>query len=188
MAPRSRTTRLLPYAILAAAAGYLYFIATRIEYQQRAGTLGPDVWPKALLALLIGICVYQIGKILFGSGRDIAAMSEDLMDPSRPVQPGERADAVAESHPWLLAGGIALTALYVGVIQSAGFFLATVVYLAAFIAAGGYRRWGVIATVSLGGALLLLFFFMKVVYVSLPIGTGVFGQVTLLLMQLMGIR
>ena len=78
--------------------------------------------------------------------------------------------------------------LYVGVIQTTGFFVATVTYLASFIAIGGYRRWGILAAVSVGGTLLLLFFFMKIVYVSLPIGTGPFAQVTLLLMQLMGIR
>ena len=34
----------------------------------------------------------------------------------------------------------------------------------------------------------MLFFFMRVVYVSLPLGVGAFQQVTLWLMQLLGIR
>jgi putative tricarboxylic transport membrane protein len=61
-------------------------------------------------------------------------------------------------------------------------------YVAAFIALGGYRRWGVVAAVSVIGTVLLLFFFMKVVYVSLPLGQEPFLQVTLLLMKIMGIR
>jgi putative tricarboxylic transport membrane protein len=61
-------------------------------------------------------------------------------------------------------------------------------YIAAFVALGGYRRWGIIAAVSVIGTFVMLFFFMKVVYVSLPLGVGPFQQVTLFLMQLLGIR
>ena len=190
MTQRSRYAGALPYAVLAAAAGYLYYTATRIDYHHRAGTLGPDIWPKALLALLIAICLYQIVKVLApGRGeRNAAGMLEHMVEESRQAQRDSGADAARESHPWLLAGGVALTVLYVGVIQTLGFFTATVAYLAAFIAVGGYRRWAVTAAVSLGGAVVLFFFFVKVVYVSLPIGTEPFAQVTLLLMRLMGIR
>ena len=83
---------------------------------------------------------------------------------------------------------MALTAGYVIFIQKLGFFIATALYLALFIVLGGYRRWGVVAAVSVAGTLLLLFFFMKVVYVSLPIGQEPFSAVTLFLMQVMGIR
>jgi putative tricarboxylic transport membrane protein len=185
MHPRSRV---LAYAVLAAAGGYLYYVASRIEFQQRAGTLGPDIWPKAILALLIVTCLYQIVKLLAFSGHgEIAGAAQRLMDEAARDQ-SAGSTAPAAPHWRLLGGGVALTVLYVAVIQTIGFFIATVAYLAGFIAIGGYRRWGVLAAVSLGGALLLLFFFMKVVYVSLPIGAGPFAQVTLVLMQLMGIR
>ena len=88
----------------------------------------------------------------------------------------------------MLLGGIALSVAYVWALPRLGFFTATVIYVAAFIALGGYRRWTVVATLSVVGTLLLLFLFMKVVYVSLPLGQGPFLQVTLALMQLMGIR
>ena len=45
----------------------------------------------------------------------------------------------------------------------------------------------VLAT-SLVGSLLFMFMFMKVVYVSLPLGHEPFSQVSFLLMRLMGIR
>jgi putative tricarboxylic transport membrane protein len=73
-------------------------------------------------------------------------------------------------------------------IQRLGFFVATVLYLALFVVLGGYRRWSVVAAVSVVGTLLLLFFFMKVVYVSLPIGQEPYSAVTLFLMRVMGIR
>ena len=56
------------------------------------------------------------------------------------------------------------------------------------MALGRYRRMGVVIGVSLAGTLLMLYFFMKVVYISLPIGTAPFSSVSLFLMQIMGIR
>jgi len=46
----------------------------------------------------------------------------------------------------------------------------------------------VIAVVAVGGALVFMFVFMRIVYLSLPIGVPPFAQVSLMLMQLMGIR
>ena len=66
--------------------------------------------------------------------------------------------------------------------------MATAPYVAAFLVLGGYRRWGVIGATSVVGTLCMLFLFMKVVYVSLPLGEGVFQQVSLALMQIFGIR
>lgn len=188
MPSAARFKRIAPYVLVGAGSAYLYYVAAQIQYHERAGILGPDFWPKAILALALVTCA---GKIVTGllAGRrgDIGGVLEAMMEEA------ERHGAVpagggGERHPWLLAGGMALSALYVWAVTPLGFFTATVPYLAAFMALGGYRRWGVIAATSLVGTLLLLFLFMKLVYVSLPIGQGVFAQVTLLLMQLLGIR
>ena len=187
MARRSRPLRALPYVVLAGAAGYLYSVAAGIEFQRRAGTLGPDVWPKALLALLVATCIWQIAAVLLAKdGAEGTAEQGGAIEPHG--LPDARVPGAAAPRRWLVAGGIALTAAYVGFVDTFGFFLSTVFYLAAFVAMGGYRRWGVVAAVSLGGTLLLLYLFMKVVYVSLPPGTGPFAQLTYVLMQLMGIR
>jgi putative tricarboxylic transport membrane protein len=69
-----------------------------------------------------------------------------------------------------------------------GFFLSTLVYLAAFMWIGGFRRPVAVAVASVVGSLAFMFVFMKVVYVSLPLGHEPFSQVTFLLMRLMGIR
>ena len=88
----------------------------------------------------------------------------------------------------LLVLGIGATVLYAAVVPVAGFFLTTVSYLVAFICLGRYRRMWIAIGVSLAGTLLMLFFFMKVAYISLPIGTAPFSAVSLFLMQVMGIR
>ena len=91
-------------------------------------------------------------------------------------------------YPRLLVIGIALTIAYVGLLATLGFFIDTVLYIAALIRAGRYRRWPVIVAVALVGALAFMFVFMRVVYLSLPIGSAPFSAVSLALMQVMGIR
>jgi putative tricarboxylic transport membrane protein len=185
----ARLKRAVPYAVVATGAGYLYQVAANIQYHARAGVLGPDFWPKAILALTIVVCLYKIAAA-FAPGRrgEAAGVLEHLIEESAASRGGTGATAAGESHLWLLLGGMALSAGYVWAITRLGFFTATVPYVAAFIALGGYRRWGVVAAVSVIGTVLLLFFFMKVVYVSLPLGQEPFLQVTLLLMKIMGIR
>lgn len=169
----ARLKRALPYAAVAAGAGYLYHAAAGIEYYPRPGVLGPDFWPKAILVLALAVCVLKVLEVVLLRGEE----------------PRAEVEATGEaSHPWMLVGGMALSIAYVWALTKLGFFTATVPYLAAFMALGGYRRWGVVAAVSILGAGVLLFVFMKVVYVSLPLGEGPFQQFTFLLMRLMGIR
>jgi putative tricarboxylic transport membrane protein len=180
---------MLPYAIVGSAAAYLFYAATQFEFQRRAGTLGPDAWPKLVLGLLIAVCLYEIVRRLASPARRAGArgMLQDLVERSGAAQVGAP-DARASRSPLLLVAGIGLTALYVWIIPRVGFVLATAPYLVAFIAVGGYRRWLVNLVVSLAGTLAMMFFFMKVVYVSLPIGQEPFAQVMIGLMRLMGIR
>jgi putative tricarboxylic transport membrane protein len=175
---------MIPYALVGTASGYLYYVATNFEFHRRAGTLGPDFWPEAILILMIATCIFEIVRIALSPRSDapIASVLEDMVEESAEAESG------AESHPVLLLLGMAATLGYVAVVQVLGFFLSTVIYLAAFLVIGRYRRWGVIAGVSVTGALVLMFIFMKLVYVSLPIGQGPFAEVTLFLMNVMGIR
>lgn len=181
--------RVLPYGVVGAIAAWLFYAATQIDFHRRAGTLGPDVWPKLILGLMLAICVYEIVRLLFSPQRrgGAAGVLQVMVEESE-AKRGGAADPATPGSPLLLLGGIALTALYVWIIQRLGFVLATAPYLVAFIALGGYRRWAINLAVSGIGTLVMMFFFMKVVYVSLPIGQEPYAQVTIALMRLMGIR
>jgi putative tricarboxylic transport membrane protein len=180
---------IVPYAALLAGAAFLYDEAGRFAYAAKPGGLGPGVWPKAILLLLIAICAYEIvRRTLFvrRSPKCVAAtetLATDAADPAPETQPAD-----AARHPYLLLAGIALTVLYVLALDSLGFFLATALYLALFMAVGRYRRLGVIVTTSVAGSLAFVLVFMKVVYVSLPLGTGPFQSVSVWLLSLLGIR
>ena len=184
----TRLRRTLPYVIVFAATVVLFVLANRIAFIAPGGRIGPDVWPKAILALSMLTCVFQIAKILFfdEAGEQVPGVLESIIEEA---PPGEIVDtAPGPRYPHLIVGGILLTVAYVVLIERLGFFLSTFVYLAAFAWLGRYRRPLVVLASSLVGSLLLMFVFMKVVYVSLPLGQEPFSQVTFLLMRLMGIR
>jgi putative tricarboxylic transport membrane protein len=173
-----RLKPMLPYLALLAGAGFLYHDTVRFAALGRPGQLGPDFWPRAVLVLLMLVCAFEIVRIALASATAPAA---------------ERAPAAHEEeqgprYPWLLAAGIGLTVLYVPGMQVLGFFVATVLYLAGFMLVGRYRRPGVIAASSLIGSLAFVFVFMKIVYVSLPLGMGPFLTVSTALMAMLGIH
>ena len=181
----NRLLRASPYIVLQLAAMVLYQVAGRIEFPAAPGRIGPDFWPKSLLVLLGLVCIYEIIKnLLIGETFTAAGLLEKLMQDSGATEGEEK----LPSYPLLLAGGIVLTVIYVATIDKLGFFLATIAYLALFMAIGRYRRWGIIASASVLGALGLMFIFMKVVYVSLPLGVEPFSAVSLLLLRVMGVH
>jgi putative tricarboxylic transport membrane protein len=182
--PRYRA--LLPYLLVLAVAAVLTWKAMHFGFTPRGDRPGPDVWPRAILALAIVTCLVRIAVLLRRPGdRDPVSLA-DVLD--NPMQSVEADQPPPRRYPLLLATGIALTIAYVALLSTLGFFCDTVLYITAMARAGRYRRWPVIAAVALAGALVFMFVFMKIVYLSLPLGVGPFEAISLALMRLMGIR
>jgi putative tricarboxylic transport membrane protein len=185
---RERLRAIAPYAIVLVLAGALYVAATGFEYTPHAGRLGPDVWPRAILVLIAGVCAFRILTAL-RAPRDEGpggGVLQDVLGNAPPVS--DAPAAPAERFPGLLALGIAITVAYVGLLGVLGFALASALYIGAMIRVGRYRRWRVIVPTALVASLLFMFVFQKIVYLSLPIGQTPFAAVSLALMRLMGIR
>ena len=181
-----RLNKILPYVIVLAAVSFLYFLTSKIDFVAPGGRIGPNFWPKIILTLAMATCAYEIAKNLF-FGRARRDLEGVLGDVRKEASMEAGTDVPEEKrYPHLLWIGIAMTVAYAALIDKIGFFLCTLFYLAAFMWVGRYRRLGVIVSVSLIGT--LAFMFMKVVYVSLPLGVEPFSQVSFLLMRLMGIR
>lgn len=187
------------------AALYLYRVAGHFAYAPRPGELGPDVWPRAILVLLIVVCALRMAGYLLG--RDIdrpgaalerggaTATATATGDGATATGDGATAEPGAESaeestprYPRLLIAGIALTIVYVLTMGTLGFFVATALYLALFMLVGRYRRPVVIALSSVVGSLAFVYVFMKIVYVSLPLGIGPFQQLSLAVLAAFGVR
>jgi putative tricarboxylic transport membrane protein len=174
---REKIRRLIPYAIVLIVSAYFYVLAGRFEFVAKAGNLGPDFWPKLLLGLTMAVCLYEIAKTAFFCR---GTAPENGIDKEK--------EATSKKYPGLLVIGTVLTVAYVYFVSILGFILCTFLYIILFIIVGRYRKPWVIAANGIVGTVLVVFTFMKAVYVSLPLGQGPFQQFSLLVMNMLGIK
>lgn len=184
----------VPYVVVLLISGYLFYRSTQFGFDAPGGRIGPDVWPKAILGLAMLTCVYEIARtLLFHDGRHeipgvLEATVEEGPAEHTPVDEAQAPPAPQRAFPQLLIFGTAMTVAYALLVDKLGFFVCTALFLAGFTWAGRYRRLRVIMATSLIGSFVFMFMFMKIVYVSLPLGVGPFERVSILLMKLMGIH
>lgn len=160
----------LPYVIGLAVSAVLFHFARQIEYTPRPGSLGPDFWPKLAIGLMAAVCLFEIARGLLGLKSEAHGVADALEE--------EEAEEGAQTHPWLLAGGIALVAAYALAVDTLGFFLCTFLFLAAFMYLGRYRNHVAVWLTSAGVTLAAAILFMRIAYVSLPRGVPPFDAVT----------
>lgn len=189
---RARLRLALPYAVLLFAAALLYYATTLIDRPGSGGNrLGPDFWPKVIIAAMAILCIYEIGKrLIIGVTRDATGLTAGLINaPSEAEGPPAVSDQAAETprDNRRLAAGLLLIAAFVFGVAYVGFFIGTALFLASFSWIGGFRRPLQVGSISLIGAFVLLVTFMRVAYVSLPLGVGPFQQVSTSLLRLIGV-
>jgi hypothetical protein len=160
----------LPYLVGLAVAALLYMSARQIEYTPRPGALGPDFWPKAAIALMATVCLFEIVRGLLGFKNEAQGVAE--------VLEAEEPEEKAQTYPWLLAGGIVLVTVYAFVVDYLGFLFSTFLFLAAFMYLGRYRRHLAVWLTSGGVTLAAAILFMRIAYVSLPRGVPPFDAIT----------
>jgi hypothetical protein len=182
----------LPYAVLLIAAALLYYATTLIDTPRSGGArLGPDFWPKLIVAAMAVLCIYEIGKrLIVGSTRDARGLTAGLAE--APLE-AEGEPVVSEWTPEQpldnrkLLAGVALIAAFVFGVAYVGFFIGTALFLASFSWIGGYRRPLSVVLISSVGAFVLVVIFMRIAYVSMPFGVGPFQHVSTLLLRLLGV-
>jgi hypothetical protein len=162
---------ILPYVAGLVLSAVLYHYAQQIEYSAHAGSLGPDFWPKATIAVMVLVCVIEIGRRLLGSKQEAQGIAETF-------EKEEEEETPPQKYPWLLAGGIVLVLVYAMLVTTLGFLLCTFLFLAAFMYLGRYRNhlaiWLTALGITFGAAVL----FMRIAYVSLPRGEPPFDAIT----------
>jgi hypothetical protein len=186
MAPRIR--QVLPHAVMLAASIALFWAAMRIDVDT-GGRIGPGAWPKAIIVILGLLCAWEIAKrLLKGEAAGVKGLVAGLTDDPAQAAEGEvAAGAPPAEHPRKLWAGIALVTAYVVGAPWVGFFVATLVFLAAFPWIGGFRRPVIASAIALSGSLLLVVTFMRIAYISLPLGEGPFRALSLALMRAIGV-
>ena len=175
---KEKIKRIIPYGCILILCGYFYGLANQFQFAVKPGHLGPDFWPKLLLGLTMVVCLYEIARtaLLFkGKGEQAEEKQEEQAEETK-------------FYPVALIAGTILTVAYVYVVSVAGFILCTFLYLLIFMILGRYRKlWAVLLNSAIGTG-VLVFLFMKVVYVSLPMGVGPFQQFSLLVLKMLGIK
>lgn len=179
---------ILPHAVMLAFAAWLYWVSLRIEVDT-GGRIGPAVWPKAIIVIMALLCAFEIARRLLAGA---AFMPRGLVTSKPPgkAAPGGAAKDMSgpiASHPWKLAGGVALVVGYVLVVPLVGFVITTAVFLAVFPWVGGLRRPVLAAVLGVAGSFLLVVVFMRVAYISLPLGEGPFKALSIALIGLLGV-
>jgi hypothetical protein len=160
-----------PYLVGVAIAVALYLYADAIVYTPRPGALGPGVWPKLAILLLLASCLFEIGRRLVVGNRDATGLMEAF-------EREEEAEPAAPVYPRMLIGGIVLMGIYAVVLPYLGFIFGTFVFLIAFMYVGGFRRHKMIWLTSLIVTILTGILFLRVAYVSLPRGVEPFAMAT----------
>lgn len=183
-------TYALPHLLMLAVSVALYAAAMRIDSGGAGGRIGPDFWPRVVIAVMAALCLYEaVKRLVLGRGSE-AGLADALT--AQPAAVAEGAEAPPEEpereYPRLLLAGTALVIGYVLAVPYAGFFITTAVFLAGFSWLGGFRRPWLNLGISLAGALLLVVLFMRVAYISLPLGEGPFRAVSLALITLLGVK
>lgn len=176
-----------PYSVALVVSLFFYYQALQIA-PAAEGQIGADAWPKAILLLAIVTCIWEIARSFLGDASHPAADSNGESSDAALLAPASAPDNASELSgltPWI---GIALTAAYVFAFPWIGYPLATFLYVAVFVFFGNYRRPLVAACVGIVAGLGFMYLFMRIVYVSLPIGVEPFAQVSTLLMRAMGIK
>lgn len=178
----------LPHGVMLVASALLYFAASRIDVDT-GGRISPALWPKAVIVFMGLLCAYEIAKRLVASRMESARGLVDGLDQNPAQAAAAREAAAAAPKPdWrMLSSGIGLIAAYVIAVPWTGFILTTTVFLIVFPLVGGFRRRGVAVAIGVAGGFLLAITFVRVAYISLPLGEGPFRSLSLALMRALGV-
>lgn len=169
---------LMPAAI---AAGVLGMALVLPGYVLRPGTrpvpqgLGPEAWPLGIIAILAVLAALW-------TAREIWAVS----GPGRRSLLVEAQEEEGYSHGRAIAGLVLIVA-YGVLIPVTGFSLTTAVFIAIWCRFGGIVSPLAIVGVSLIGTAGLLWVFMGLALMPLSRGLGVFDDLSIVLLRLLGI-
>jgi len=171
MAPRAHVAALLGGVL---AAGLLFAAARPLDAVASPGQLGPGFWPRLVLIGLALACVLKL--VTDRRGAPEAGPAAGGIDGTVP--------AVSVAR---LGSTIASILAYVLAAPLLGFPLATVGFIVLFMLLAGARRAPGIAATAVVGTVVLLYSFVKLVYLPFPKGAGAFERVTLVLYRALGI-
>lgn len=141
---------------------------------------GPAFFPRVVLGLLTLALLIRLGH------EWTMPRQQRLFDDEGLVVPDDVVSELPVSRR-RLALGVALAVGYVAGTVAIGWVLATFAFVVVFLFAAGARRLTVTVPVSAALTVGLAYVFGTVVYLSLPVGAGVFAELTLRFFEALGV-
>jgi hypothetical protein len=165
----------LPSLIFVVSAA-LFVVAGQIDAPGlQAGQLAPSFWPRAML---LGLMLGSLAKVV-----EMASHREGVgPEVARPEIEG---DGEETQDLRIVGGAIGLVLGYVLLTDLIGFAFATFLFILAFIYLGGWRRKPSLLLLGNAGTVAVLYVFVKIVYLPLPKGQGIFEDLTIALYRLL---
>jgi putative tricarboxylic transport membrane protein len=174
-----RWAAILPEVVAIALCVPLWTVSS--GWTSSVGGPGPAFYPRFLIALLALAMVVRIVQEV----RTVRLGIADADDDEPPLEEGVEMDSALLDNRRVLVA-IALSVAYVFGTLYLGWVLATFALVSAFLWLTGKRNPLITVPVALVLSVGMAFVFVKVVYISLPTGVGVFDQFTVLLFELLG--
>lgn len=157
------------------------WLATR-EWQTTVGGPGPTFYPRLLIGLFVLAMVIRFVQDMRVVRRGVVETDED--EEAIPEEGAELdVSLISGRHVAII---IAISAGYVVGTIYLGWILATFLMVVVFLVLAGKRNLLLVVPIALGLALGFAYVFVKVVYLSLPTGVGLFDDISVLIFELMG--
>jgi putative tricarboxylic transport membrane protein len=152
-----------------------------------AGGPGPAFFPQVLLALLA--LASLVGLVVeWRRSRRGTAAATPVPEVPGPGDPGLGTEDEGEETDLRRAlQAAALVLGYVAATAVMGWVLASTAFALVFLWLSGHRKPWTLLGVALVAPQVLAYLFVKIVYIALPTGIGVFDTVTVLLYRVFGI-
>ncbi len=142
---------------------YFYYMACCLQAAP-IGQLGAGFWPKMILIGLIGSCLIKFGEIILNRDKLVEE---------------EQSRAVMDNVRLILMIGIIILTVFA--IDFIGFAIANTLFMLVFLVLVGFRKPLNVILVSIISTVVMLYIFVKVVYLPLPRGYGIFEDISLFL-------
>jgi len=154
-----------------------FCLATTIAPSRVKSPLGTAFWPGLILAILFVASAIHLVKLLLRKKEveELLAREAEQNRIKEEEETGER-----RAFPLFLFG-ILISFIYIFSVSWVGFAVATPLSMGIFMFITGYRKKAMLAVVPLGTTAVFLLLFVKVTYIPLPRGFGIFRSFSLLL-------
>lgn len=123
--------------------------------------VGPALWPKVILVLIIVLSAVQIVQ------QTVSIVKAPPEDPAQP-------DSADKSGSGMLVQTIILSLVYGFSVSYVGFLLSVFVFEILFLLVLNVKRIKALVLYPIGLTAVIYAIFIKVLYIPLPRGTGIF--------------